>query len=83
MLAVGALIYFGWSALMDYLPFMFADDIAAVIGWFGDPPEQSLRPSLRWLGDIEWLIGAVLVVLLFWAAEKLVGMFRPRPSAET
>ncbi|MEZ5667246.1 MAG: hypothetical protein R3F55_07405 [Alphaproteobacteria bacterium] len=79
MAVVGALIWFGWSAVMDYLPIGLADDIDAVIGWFGTAPEGgATRAALRWLGDIEWLIAAVLVVLLLWAAEKLVGWARAR-----
>ena len=82
MIVVGALVYFGWSAVMAYLPFGLADDFDSVLAWIGDSSETSSRRSFRWLAEIEWLIGAVLVVLLFWVFERIVNLIRPAPPAE-
>lgn len=78
MAAVGAGIWLYWNPLMRYIPNGFADDVDAVIVWLGGAGEPSSRRSLRWLAEIEWVIGAAVVVLLLWLAEKLVGLVRAR-----
>jgi hypothetical protein len=71
MAAVAAAIWFGWSPLLAYLPDGLASDIDAVAGWLG--ADTTARGWLGWLGAVEWVVAALLVVVLFWAAEKLVG----------
>ena len=76
MVAVGATIWLWWTPLMRYLPNGLADDIDAVIVWTGGAAEPASRSYLRWLADVEWLVGAVVIVLLLWLTEKLVGLIR-------
>ncbi len=74
MAGLAVLVWFGWTPVMRYLPGRLAGDVDAVLGWIGI--ETASRSWLAWVGHVEWLVGAVLVVLLFWLAEKLVGLAR-------
>jgi hypothetical protein len=70
MAVVALAIWFGWNPLLAYLPDGLAGDIDAIAGWLG--ADAAARRWLGWLGAVEWVVAALLVVVLFWAAEKLV-----------
>jgi hypothetical protein len=76
MAVVAAAIWFGWKPLLAYLPDGLAADVDAVAGWLG--ADAAARGWLAWLGAVEWVVAALLVVVVFWAAEKLVGAIRRR-----
>ena len=71
MASVALAIWFGWNPLLAYLPDALATDVDAVAGWLGI--DAGARGWLGWLGAVEWIVAALLVVAMFWAAEKLVG----------
>lgn len=74
MAGIAALVWFGWNPVMRYLPGRLAGDLDVALGWIGI--EAETRGWLGWLSDVEWLVGAVLLVVVLWIAEKFVGLAR-------
>lgn len=81
MALVAVLVYFGWNPMMRYLPGKLINDVDAVLGWLGAEDGTTSRDWLRWTAEVEWLIGALVVVILFWAFEKLVALVRTADEA--
>lgn len=74
MAGIAALVWFGWNPVMRYLPGRLAGDLDAALAWIGI--EAETRGWLGWLNDVEWLVGAALLAIVLWVAEKLVGLAR-------
>lgn len=76
MVGIAAAIWFWWNPLLRYLPGGLADDVDSVLGWLG--ADSAAGGWLRWLAEVEWLVGALLIVAALWLAEKMVAAARRR-----
>lgn len=76
MAGVAAAIWFWWNPLLRYLPGGLAADVDSVLGWLG--AGSGAGDWLGWLGELEWLVGVLLIVAALWLAENMVGAARRR-----